>query len=137
LPRKSAAARAITSIATLPTRLRPPSTLSELARKEFLRIVTAESADHFRASDLSLLEEYCEAAALAKRAVKELQRDDAEAKWLSRWEKATRTMTALSMRLRISPQARMPNNPKRPDRPSYYERMALEDDADADAAADD
>jgi hypothetical protein len=34
-------------------------------------------------------------------------------------------MTAPSMRLRISPQSRAPNNPKR-EKLSVYERMALE-----------
>lgn len=135
MPRKSAAARAISSIATFPTRLKPPGTLSEPARKEFLRIVAAEAPDHFRASDLPLLEEYCEAAALARRAATELQSEAAAARWLAVWEKATRVMTALSMRLRLSPQARMPNNPKRPERLSYYERMALEEADNADGEA--
>jgi hypothetical protein len=45
----------------LPKRLKPPDTLSEGARAEFLRIVTAERADHFKPSDLPLLIQYCEA----------------------------------------------------------------------------
>lgn len=98
---------------------------------EFLRIVTAERADHFKPSDMPLLVQYAEAAALAERAVRELQRDDAKASWLTRWEKACRTLTALSARLRICPQSRQPNNPKRPEPTSYYEQMALEDGYDA------
>jgi hypothetical protein len=97
-----------------------------------MRIVTAEPAAHFKESDLSLLIQYCEAAAMAERAVKELQNDDAKMHWLTRWEKATRTMIALAMRLRISPQSRAPNNPKR-ENLSFYERMALEERQDESA----
>ena len=114
-------------VSAMPTRLRPPDTLSDGARAEFLRIVTAERPDHFRALDLPLLTQYCESSALAARATLELQRDDAPARWLSVWEKANRTMVALSARLRICPQSRQPNNPKRPERVSYYETMALEE----------
>jgi hypothetical protein len=38
----------------------------------------------------------------------------------------TKTANALAMRLRLSPQARQPNNPKRTPTPSYYEKMRLE-----------
>jgi len=55
---------ALKTIAILPKRLKPPATLSDLARKEFIRIVTAEPPAHFKPSDLSLLVQYCEAAAL-------------------------------------------------------------------------
>src|SRR5262245_8496797 len=93
---------ALATVATLPKRLKPPANLSDLARKEFKRIVAAEPAAHFKDSDLSLLIQYCEAVAMAERAVQELQREDAPVRWLTLWEKATRTMIALSMRLRIS-----------------------------------
>ena len=114
-------------VSPLPKRLKPPETLSEGARAEFIRIVTSERADHFKPSDMPLLVQYCEAAALAERSMRELQHDDAKATWLTRWEKACRTLTALSARLRICPQARQPNRPTRPERTSYYEQMALED----------
>jgi len=126
MPRKSAAELAMTPVAILPSRLKPPVTLSPSAHKEFMRIVTSEPAAHFKESDLSLLVQYCEAVALAERAVKELQRDDAPACWLTRWEKATRAMTALLLRLRLSPQSRAPNNPKR-ETMTWYEKMALEE----------
>jgi phage terminase small subunit len=132
LPRKSAAELSMSLVEHLPTRLRPPSTLSPGARKQFLRIVADVPATHFKPSDLPLLIQYCESANLAERAAKELQRDDAEAVWLVRWEKANRNMVALSARLRICPQSRQPNNPKR-ESLSYYERRALEAGADADS----
>jgi len=127
MPRR-AAADIHPVISPLPKRLKPPDTLSEGARTEFLRIVTAERADHFRPSDLPLLIQYTEATTLAERAMRALQDDDAPSVWLTRWEKATRTMVALSARLRICPQSRQPNNPTRPKPTSYYEQMALEDD---------
>ena len=120
-------------VSPLPKRLRVPDTLSESAKAEFLRIVTAERADHFKPSDMSLLVQYCEAAALAARAIRELQRDDAKAAWRTRWEKANSVLVALSARLRICPQARQPNNPKRPEPTSYYEQMAMEGQLDDEA----
>ena len=110
------------------TRLHPLPGLSEGAKAEFIRIVTCEKPEHFRTSDLPLLTQYCESAALAARATQELQRDDAPARWLTVWEKANRNMVALSARLRLCPQSSQPNNPTRrpPERVSYYEREALE-----------
>ena len=35
-------------------------------------------------------------------------------------------MKDLALRLRFSPQSRQPNNPKRPERVSYYEQMAFD-----------
>jgi hypothetical protein len=50
-------------------------------------------------------------------------------------KEATKTLTALALRLRVSPQARMQKAPKREMRAvSYYERMDLEAAADDDDA---
>ena len=126
MPRKAADALVV----PIPTtkRLHPPPDLSERAKAEFIRIVTCEKPEHFRTSDLPLLTQYCESAALAAWATQELRRDDAPARWLRTWEKAVRAMSGLALRLRLSPQSRMPNNPTRrpPERVSYYEREALE-----------
>jgi hypothetical protein len=133
MPRKSVAAFAVKPLRTGATRLRPPATLSPLARKVFVDIVTNEEPAHFRPSHLPLLVQYAEAVALAERSARELRRDDAEPLWLARWEKATRVMVALSMRLRLSPQSLAANNPTRSKPMSYYEKMALEaGDADDD-----
>ena len=45
--------------------------------------------------------------------------------WLTVQEKAVRALVALSLRLRLSPQARQPNNPKRVRAVSAYEAMDL------------
>jgi hypothetical protein len=128
MPRKSRNELAMTPIRTGATRLRPPATLSAPARSVFLQIVANEDPAHFRPSHLPLLIQYCEATALAERSMAKMQKDDAAAVWLHRWEKSTRVMTALSMRLRLSPQSLAPNNPTRPRPMSAYEKMALEDE---------
>jgi hypothetical protein len=129
MPRKSTAALTVGPIRTGATRLRPPATLSAPARKVFLQIVANEPA-HFRESHMPLLVQYCEATALAERSIAEMRKKAAAPIWLHRWEKATRVMTALSMRLRLAPQSLAANNPSRPKKMSYYERVAagLEDD---------
>jgi phage terminase small subunit len=126
MPRRAADAQ-IVPIPSISKRLKPPDTLSEGAKAEFIRIILCEKPEHFRMSDLSLLVTYCEAAALADRAMREMQGEGAPERWLTVWEKAARMMKDLALRLRLSPQSRMANNPKRPEqRVSYYEQMELE-----------
>jgi hypothetical protein len=68
------------------------------------------SHDHFQQSDLPLLCRYVEASILAERAAEQLREapvvDGKPSPWLVVQEKSLRTLTALSMRLRLSPQAR-------------------------------
>ena len=71
---------------------------------------------------MPLLIQYTEAAALAENAVRTIHQ---EPRAMAIWKEATKTMVALCARLRICPQSRQPNNPKRPERMSYYEREAL------------
>ncbi len=110
MPRKSAASLEITQASPRSNRVRPPPTLSEPERNLFVAIVGNCSQDHFRASDLPLLSRYCEASVLAERAAQQLRDapviDCKPSPWLPVREKATREMVALSMRLRLSPQAR-------------------------------
>jgi len=135
MPRKSAASLAITSVNRLPSRLKPPATLSDLARAEFLRIVTAESPNHFKKSDLSLLVRYCEASGLAEQAERQFQAESPpNPRWLTTWEKASKIMKDMALRLRLSPQSRQPNTPKR-ENVSYYEQMDLEEPDDGDDGA--
>jgi phage terminase small subunit len=128
MPRKSAADLALVRSPAQFSRLSPPPNLSESARELFLSIVLAEKTEHFRESDLPLLSQYCEASAMAETAMVEMQKANCAPSWLHRWEKAIKAMAVLSTRLRLCPQARQPNNPKRPETTSYYERMHLERD---------
>jgi phage terminase small subunit len=130
MPRPGASAYIRPVVGSLPQRLKPPDSLSAGARAVFLQVVMAERAEHFRQSDLALLTQYCEAAALAERAIEKLQRDNAAAHWLDVWQAALKAMKDLAMRLRLAPQSRQPNNPTRPQRMSYYQRQALAEGGD-------
>jgi hypothetical protein len=101
---------AITAPAPRVTRLRPPLSLAEPEAKLFKQIISNCAHDHFRQSDLPLLCRYVEASILAERAAQQLRDapvvDGKPSPWLPVREKATRELVALSMRLRLSPQAR-------------------------------
>ena len=133
MPRKSSASLQLAIIPGAPQRLRPPAELDATERKIFVDLVAASKPEHFRASDLPLLCAYCRSIALERRSAAALKAGkDKEA--LPRWTQATKAMVTLSMRLRLSPQARAPNNPSRPqsrrEQPtSYYDRVHLEGDA--------
>jgi len=131
MPRRSAASFAIPSVTGAPPRLSPSADLAPDERQVFCDLVASSKPDAFRSSDSPLLAAYCRAIALERRSAQELAAGDEKA--LARWNGATKAMVALSMRLRLSPQSRQPNNPSRPggkpERPlSVYERMSLEAD---------
>lgn len=133
MPRRSAASIDIAPYAPLssPPRLKPPETMSEAARKVFLDTVLGSKPEHFQATDLPLMVRFCEANAMAERAEAEtVKKPVIKGKpnpWFAILAQSNKTATALAMRLRLSPQARAPNNPSRPAPPvSYYDRMQLE-----------
>jgi phage terminase small subunit len=78
--------------------------LSEAAKAVFLDLVSTCDPEHFEASDVTLLGQYCEASALAAKAAAKLQEGDLSQ--LAIWEKATRAMAGLALRLRLGPQSR-------------------------------
>jgi phage terminase small subunit len=106
--------------------------LSEAERTIFLDLVTSCSPRHFQQSDMPLLVRYCETATLADQAAEHIRQEGAVvagrlSPWVTAQEKAIRALTALSMRLRLSPQAREPNRPSRKQPTSYYERMSIDE----------
>jgi phage terminase small subunit len=112
-------------------RLKPPESMSEGGRAVFLDLVMSSRPDQFQPTDLPLLVRYCEASAMADRAEGEIaKRPLVKGKpnpWASHLAAATKTVSMMAMRLRLSPQARAPNNPgRRPAAMSYYERMDFE-----------
>jgi len=132
MPRKSAAELTVIPLDQRLSRLRPPANLSEPERNIFVDLVTACPARHFQQSDMPLLIRYVETAALADQAAEHIRSEGAVvggrlSPWVTAQEKAIRALTALSMRLRLSPQARQPNNPSRKSPVSYYERMTVDD----------
>jgi hypothetical protein len=132
MPRKSVASLSVVSPTGLPNRLRPPANLSAAERTAFQDIVGACEPNHFRSSDTALLCRYAEACVLAERAAQELRKGAVTAGKVSPWlvvqEKCVRSIVALSMRLRLSPQARAPNNSgHKPKVLSVYDRMRDEE----------
>ena len=116
------------------TRLRPPSDLGKEEAAVWRQIVLSVHEKHFEASDTPLLARYVQNVVLARRAAEALDREGAVIAGrinpqLVVAEKADRALVALSMRLRISPQARMRREGTVPKGPpaSIYELMRQAD----------
>jgi P27 family predicted phage terminase small subunit len=116
------------------TRLRPPSDLGKDEQAVWRTIVLTCHEKHFEPSDAPLLVRYCENVVLARRAAAALTAESPVIAgrtnpWLTVAEKCDRALVALSMRLRISPQARMRREGTVPKGPpaSIYELMRAED----------
>lgn len=138
MPRTSAAAQLTAPLVAGSSWLQPPASLSDQERPLFVDIVTAHDPKHFIASDLPLLCRYVEAAVLADQAAAELRMagaviDGKPSPWLTVQEKCTRALVLLSLRLRLSPQARRPNTSGRVRPMSAYDQMRIGDHDDADA----
>lgn len=135
MPRKSAASLLTSPIDAGASWLEPPATLSPDEAAIFTTIVTAHQPSHFRASDMPLLLRYVEAAALGDEAALKLRKgaviEGKPSPWLAVAEKCTRALVMLSLRLRISPQARTPNNSGRTRPVSHYDTMRLDHADDA------
>jgi phage terminase small subunit len=120
-------------------RLAPPKHLPAWAREVFVDLVLANKPGYFTASDLPLLCRYCEAAAMAEKAAAAMAKtpivDGKASPWIGIHGQMSKAMLGLSMRLRLSPQARQPNRPTRPVEISYYDRMRLEGKHDRDRQA--
>jgi hypothetical protein len=109
-----------------PTRVQPPASLSEAARGAFLDLVVSCDPEHFEDSDVTLLARYANAVVFSEQAEAQLQANPDDAKALTLWEKATRTMSGLALRLRLGPQSRR-EKAKAPRRSiPWDEQFALE-----------
>ena len=136
MPRKSASSLNVVPIEPRSDRLRAPSQLPPAERELFASLIAANAPTHFKVSDMPLLVQYCAAAILNDQAAAELRTSPVVAgrpsAWLAIFEKTNRAVVALSMRLRLSPQARSPNHPppgaRKEPAPSAYEVMRLADD---------
>jgi hypothetical protein len=130
MPRKSTAAN-LAIVPGMPLqRLRPPSELSAAERRIFNDLISHTKPTHFVASDLPLIATFCRAIAIERSAAAALKAGKDKTA-LSRWSQATKVLVALSLRLRLSPQARQPNLPTRPApvlKPQSYYDVASEDE---------
>ena len=117
-------------------RLRPPAFLAPEEAEVFADIIAATSARHFRPSDLPLLTAYAQAIATQRMAAAEFKKQPLVSGRPSPWaaveERAAKTMVMLSLRLRLSPQARDKRAPPTQRKLSYLELSALARAPDAD-----
>jgi hypothetical protein len=128
MPRQTGAAQTF-KVHASQERLRPPAELTTAEKKIFVYIVSNNKPQHFQPSDLPLLIAYVHACALELELARKISKDE---KALVRWERVCKTMTALSLRLRLSPQSRTPTHtaPRpssaRASQPAnYFEQMRL------------
>lgn len=136
MPRKSASSLKVIPITGRSNRLRPPTNLPAAERDLFVQLVASNAPSHFRTSDMPLLVQYVTASVLNDQAAAELRAGAVvggrPSPWLAIFEKTNRAMLGLSMRLRLSPQARSPNHPPPGSRknvtPSAYEILRMTDD---------
>ena len=133
MPRRSAASLAVQPTYQRPVeRLIPPVDMPEPERRLWLDLVAAAKPDHFQRIDEPLLAAYVRACVLEQRAAAEIGKyfPAPTPPMLATHKQAVRTMYALAMRLRVSPQARQPNVSRgsaTSAKPmSYYERWNLE-----------
>ena len=127
--RKSSAALAATPFQFQPERLKPPADLTGEARQAFVDIVLAARPQHFEPLDLPLLSAFARAVAMERWAADAIMtRTPVTPGLLETYRTATRTLQALSIRLRIGPQSRAGHtNPrtKRATPLSYYDAQLL------------
>jgi phage terminase small subunit len=104
--RISAAERATPVVATEPQEILTPEALSSGAQDVYQLIMGSVAEDHFADSDWPLLFHFCEGSALANTVITDLQKDPTNQKLLSVWTQCMKVLGSLSLRLRLSPQAR-------------------------------
>jgi phage terminase small subunit len=108
--------------------------LSDAERQVFVDVVATNPAKHFQLSDLPLLAAFCQATVMTEQAAREIRQNGSViagriSPYVAVFEKATKTMSMLALRLRLSPQARAPNvKTQRAETTSFYERMRLADE---------
>jgi phage terminase small subunit len=128
--RRSTAARSSLSLAGPMARLTPPAELDADERQVFVDTVLSCEPTHFRASDLPLLTIFCRETVLERRAAVEFNRqpimpDGRPSPWVAIRATAVKNLIGLTLRLRLSPQARGKPSSKAEPQLSVYERMNL------------
>jgi phage terminase small subunit len=125
-------------------RLAPPASLGEGERKAFLGLVMSCPAGQFAPADLPLLCAWAENVAIRERMATRLALEGEITDQgkvnpaFNVHREAVKTLNALALRLRVSPQSRMQKAPKRETQQgSYYDRMNLELQAEQEREGDD
>ena len=135
-PGRPSSAAAVLAYGHGPERLKPPGDLDGEAHQIWLDLVTAAKPEHFQPVDAPLLALFCRMVVQAERATAEIAKDMAAASpsLLQAQAQAAKAVHDLSMRLRVSPQARSGHVTKRTREAapaSYYDRMRLMEPGDA------
>ena len=116
----------------LRTRLKPPDDLSPEAKAIFLDVVVNSNPEHFQASDVPLLCVYADAVVQARACAKQVREGQGTDILIKAQRNALSAVFQLSMRLRVSPQARQVRKSlgsnTRPPTVSYYDRLQMEMD---------
>jgi hypothetical protein len=114
----------------LQRRLRPPDDLCPEARAVFVEVVVNSNPEHFQPADLPLLCVYADAVVQARACAKLIREGGGTDLTIKAQRNALSACFQLSMRLRISPQARQPHVSRgsntRPPTVNYYDRLQLE-----------
>jgi len=126
-----------------PGRLAPPASLGDAEKRAFIDLVCSVPVTQFAACDLPLLCAWAETVALRERMATrisvegELDDKGKPSGAFTIHKEATKTLNALALRLRVSPQSRAQKAPRREVRPvSYYEKLELEGVLDDDNTRD-
>jgi phage terminase small subunit len=118
--------------------LSPPPSLEGAEKRAFVDLVMACPAGQFAASDLALLTAWAETVAIRERMATRLALEGEITDQgkvnpaVAVHREAVKTLTALALRLRVSPQARRQEPPRQKVVTNYYERLDLEAVADDD-----
>ena len=108
--KKSAAALAVVPLATAP-RLHPRPEMDPAAAEIFNAIVSYLPNDHFRREDAALLEAFCNATLLERKASEVMKRSAVIGSKVSPWHgilaQQQKALVNLAAKLRISPQSRI------------------------------
>jgi P27 family predicted phage terminase small subunit len=121
MPRKSAASLSVVRVDGRPERLKAPAGLGAAERAVWLALVGACQPEHFTKSDVPLLAAYCSAVVLERQAAQHLSVEgpvlpgNKVNPWLTVQEKQIKAIVSLSMRLRLSPQARLRRETTKPE----------------------
>ena len=114
----------------LRARLRPPADLSPEAKAVFIDVVVNFNPEHFQPADLPLLCVYAETVVQARDCAQQVREGQATDTVIKAQRNALSAIFQLSMRLRVSPQARQVRKSlgsnTRPPSVSYYDSLALE-----------
>jgi len=132
MPRRSAASFDTPSAPAPSSRLAPPAGMARDEAALFAELVTTSRPGHFQQCDTPLLAAFVRASLIERASAAEVRRLLAEAprSLLDAHMSAVKALHLLSMRLRLSPQARQPHLSResntRPEPTNIYDKMRAE-----------